>query len=76
MLGTLYLQKVAGEPLRTRTILPACLVKYFGIDVKLSPPDEVYPSRFTAAKVPMMQWADGSVQEESIPIVLARKYPQ
>lgn len=71
MLGTLYLEKVAGEPIRTRVVLPLKLVEYFGIDVKLSPPDSVYPSQFSAAVVPVMQWADGQIQEESIPIVLA-----
>lgn len=71
MLGTLYLETVTGGGTRTRALLPLKLVEYFGIDVKLSPPDSVYPSQFSAPKVPMMQWADGQIQEESIPIVLA-----
>lgn len=69
-LGTLYISIVDGEPRRTRVLAVIGLVKYFGIDVKISGPDEHFPSEFAIAKVPSFRHADGRLLTESLAISL------
>ena len=65
---TLYYCVTAGEPLRTRAILPYSLIKYFNLDIKLGEPDEHFPSEYPGAFVPAYRFADGETLTESIPI--------
>lgn len=74
MSGTLYAACKSGEPTRTRAILPKGLVKYFKLDVKVSDPDEHFPSEFPYSRIPAFRYPCGRQLTESIPVNLKRKY--
>lgn len=69
-LGTIYTKIAAGEATRTRVLLPECLIKYFELDIKMSDPDEYFPSKFTLNQVPCFRFPDNTLLSESIPITL------
>lgn len=72
--GTLYNYVTAGEPLRTRAILPYYLINTYKLDIKISEPDEHFPSEFTSGRVPAFRYPCGKTLTESIPVCLKRKY--
>lgn len=72
--GTLYSSCKAGENTRTRAILPNGLIKFYNLDVKISDPDEHFPSEFVSGSIPAFRYPCGRTLTESIPVVLKRKY--
>lgn len=73
-LGTVYCSVEKGEPLRTRAITPAGLIKYYKLDYSIGEPDEHFPAEFPAKLVPSFRYASGRILTESIPIAFMRKY--